>query len=516
MFEYYKAKFFAMKNHFSVNNQDDDSQNTPLCSNLDENITTLKNTYRNSSDLVIREITISNIKIAFVMIEGMVSSQAIAEILQAPLLRQTFPLNATSETIYDYLHNKSIIATDMVDVDSYESLFRLIMSGFIVVLFDGLNKAIAFGTQGFHYRSISEPVSEVNEKGSREGFAEPIRVNMSMVRRRVKSPTLKFELMTIGKVSKTDICLMYITDKVSPALVNAIKEKIHNIKLDIILTSGYLEAFLEGKPWSLFSSVGTSERPDVVAAKIFEGRVAILVDGTPYAIIIPYLFNENFQSLDDYAHKRYFATFIRIIKYFAFFITALLPGLYVGVSTFHPELLPHALLFNIAAAEEITPFPLIIEALVIHFLYEIMREAGLRLPRPIGHAVSIAGAIVIGDAAVTAGLIGAPMVFIIGLTAISAFVIPNLYEPIAILRIIFILLGGMMGLYGIALGFIVVLMNICSMHNFGIPYTAPIAPFSLSGMKDIFTRKSFTDMQKEDFKIQNLRGAHVDSKEESE
>ncbi|WMJ23491.1 spore germination protein [Paludicola sp. MB14-C6] len=517
MFQYLKNKIAATKlyTNKNENSQVDEEEKSPLSTNILDNIVGLRSKYQNSADFLVRDITISNIKVNFIMIEGMVNLQTMSEMLLEPLLNQKFSDEADGKEIYEFIHNRTIMAADMVDVFSYEEVFRFIMSGFVVILFDGLDKGIAFGMQGFNFRSISEPVSEVNERGSREGFTEPLRINMSMVRRRIKSPTLKFELMTVGKTSKTDICLMYVTDKVSPHLLQGIRQKIKSIKLDVILTSGYLQPFLEGKPWSLFSDVGISERPDVVAAKIFEGRVAILVDGTPYALIVPYLFSENFQSLDDYAHKVYFASFIRIIKYFSFFITILLPGLYVGVATFHPELLPHALLFNIAAAEEITPFPLFFEALIIHFLYEIMREAGLRLPRPIGHAVSIAGAIVIGDAAVTAGLIGAPMVFIIGLTAISAFVIPSLYEPIAILRIGFIILGGMMGLYGIALGFIVVLVNICSLRNFGIPYTSPIAPLSKDGIKDTFLRKSFQSMQEEDFKIQNLSGAHInDGKEE--
>ena len=335
---------------------------------------------------------------------------------------------------------------------------------------------------------------------------------MTMVRRRIKSPLLKFELMTLGKTSKTDICLMYMTDKVSNKLLREIRYKISQIKLDIILTSGYIQPFLEGKPWSLFSDVGTTERPDVLAAKINEGRIAIVVDGTPYALIVPYLFSENFQSLDDYSHRAYYASFIRIIKYFSFIATILLPALYVGVGTFHPELLPHALLFNISAAEEITPFPLMIEALIIHLLYEIMREAGLRLPRPIGHAVSIVGALVIGDAAVSAGLIGAPMVLVVAMTAISSFVVPSLYEPVAVLRFAFIIIGGTLGLYGITLGCMMILLNICSLSNFGFIYMSPIAPFSFSAMRDTFIRISFPKMQRKNIKIQNLNGMEVNHK----
>lgn len=281
----------------------------------------------------------------------------------------------------------------MLPVYSYNELFRFIMSGFVVILIDGAPRGTACGIQGYPYRSISEPTAEVNERGSKEGFTEPIRTNMSLVRRRVKSPLLKFELFPVGKISRTDICLIYMTDRVSAKLLRDVRRKINSIDLDVILTAGYLQPFLTGRPWSLFSDVGTTERPDVLAAKVQEGRIAILIDGTPFALIVPYLFTENFQTLDDYAHSAFYASFIRIIRYFSFIISILLPGAYVAISTFHPELLPQALLFNIAAAEDTTPFPLGIEALIIHLLYEIMREAGLRLPRPVGHAVSIVGAL---------------------------------------------------------------------------------------------------------------------------
>lgn len=514
MLNYFKNKIAAIKNRLDPEQESDEVKVTPLSTDLLDNMVILRSLYQNSADFLAREIIIADVKVCFIMIEGMINIQTMSEMIVEPLLAEKFPKNVKNIDIYNYVQDKTILAADQSDVYSVEELFRFIMSGFVVMLIDGMEKGISFGVQGFNFRSISEPSSEVNERGSREGFTEPLRINMTMVRRRVKSPTLKFELMTVGSTSKTDICLMYMTDKVSASLLTNIRKKIKQIKLDIIMTSGYIQPFLEGKPWSIFSDIGTTERPDVLCAKINEGRVAIIVDGTPFALIAPYLFSENFQSLDDYAHKAYYASFIRIIKYFSFIVTLLLPSLYVAIGTFHPELFPHALLFNIAAAEEITPFPLFAEALIIHFLYEVMREAGLRLPRPIGHAVSIVGALVIGDAAVSAGLIGSPMVLVVALTAISSFVVPSLYEPVAVLRFVFIIIGGTMGLYGIALGFMIILVNMVSLNNFGMPYLSPISPFSLAGMRDTFIRVNFKRMQKKNIKIQNLSGVDMSNLEE--
>lgn len=507
-----KARLDAIRTRLRDSGEDapdSGADSVPLQKSLLENMITLRAKYQNSSDFLSREIRVGGVRMSFLMIEGMVSLQTMSELLLEPLLNRQFPPESRAEEIYRFIEEESVLAADMKDIYSTGEVFQFIMSGFVVLLIDGLPKGIACGMQGFSFRSISEPSSEVNERGSREGFTEPLRINMTMVRRRIKSPTLKFELFSLGKTSKTDLCMIYMTDKVNQKLLREVRHRIKQIKLDVILTSGYVQPFLEGKPWSLFSDVGTTERPDTLAAKVTEGRVAVLVDGTPFALIVPYLFSENFQSLDDYAHRAYYASFIRLLKYFSFLAAILLPALYVAVGTFHPELLPHALLFNVAAAEEITPFPLMVEAFIIHLLYEIMREAGLRLPRPIGHAVSIVGALVIGDAAVTAGLIGAPMVLVVAMTAIASFVVPSLYEPVSLLRFVFIVVGGTMGLYGIALGCMLILVNISALNNFGAPYMAPISPFSLRAMRDTFIRVSFTRLQKRDVKLQDLKGMDI-------
>lgn len=517
MIKYIQNKITAIKNNFlsktAIEETEPDSP-IPIKKNMLDNLVTLREKYQNSADFLTREIEIQSVKVTFVMIEGMVNIQTVSEMIIEPLLNHKFTKNTEGATIYDFIHKKSVMAVDQSDVYDIDQVFRFIMSGFVVILIDSLDKAISLGVQGFSFRAISEPASEINERGSREGFTEPLRINMTMVRRRIKSPKLKFELMTIGKTSKTDICLMYMTDRVSSQLLRNIKHKLNNMNLDIALSCGYLQPFLEGKPFSLFSDVGVTERPDVLCAKINEGRIGIVVDGTPYTLITPYLFSENFQTIDDYSHKAYYATFIRLLKYFSFILTILLPGLYVAIGTFHTELLPSSLLFNIAASEDITPFPLFVEALIIHFLYEIMREAGLRLPRPVGHAVSIVGGLVIGDASVTAGLIGAPMVLIVALTAITSFVVPSLYEPIAILRFAFILVGGFFGLYGITLLSMAILVNICSLNSMGMPYMSPISPFSLTGMRDTFIRLSFKKIGGKNIKLQNLNGAKINSESE--
>lgn len=469
----------------------------------------------NTSDLLIREVTFCGVPAAMVMMEGMFNLQTLTEIVIEPLTKLKLE-NPSPQALLDWMNQKTILAGDQKVFTTYGELFPLIMSGFVVLLFDGLSTGLALGIQGFNTRSISEPSSEVNVRGSREGFVEALRVNMTMIRRRMKTPCLKLELLSTGVKSKTDVCLVYRTDLVSQRLLREVRGRLAQIKLDNVLESGYIQPFFEGRPLSLFSGVGYTERPDTIVAKVSEGRVGILVDGTPFALILPYLFSENFQSMDDYANRPYYATFIRWLKYISFFMTILLPGFYVAVATFHPELFPDALLFNVATSEEGTPFPLMWEALIIHFIYEVMREAGLRLPRPVGHAVSIVGALVIGDAAVTAGLIGTPMVMVVALTAISAFVVPSLYEPVTILRFVFILLGGSLGLFGIMLGLAAVGVNLCAVGPMGVPTTTPASPFSLYTLRDTLFRWSWKELEKEELIVSDLPGSDLEGRTKGE
>ncbi len=464
-----------------------------LKKSVSENLQIIREKVDYTADFMVRDIYIGVTRVSFVMFEGMVSLGVLANLIIRPLLNGISDSASPSE-IADFIKNKSLMAADMKEVDNTDDVIKMATSGFAVVLIEGIAKGIALGAQGFNFRSVSEPSGEINERGSREGFTEPLKINLTMIRRRVKSGKLKIEMGEVGSESKTDFALVYMADT-DPELIGRIRERISEIDIGVVLDTGYIQPFLESGRFSLFSTVGVTERPDTLVAKINEGRVALLLDGTPYALIVPYLFTENFQSFDDYSNRPYFASFIRILKYIAFFFTVYLPGIYVALSTFHPETLPHALLFNIASAEETTPFPLVLSALIIHLIYEIMREAGLRLPRPVGHAVGIVGALVIGDAAVTAGLIGSPMVMVVALTAISSFVVPSLYAPVSFLRFLFIIVGGLTGIYGISILSGMLIINVCNTENFGVVFTSPIAPFKLKAMRDTFVRVGWKRMQ---------------------
>ena len=478
----------------------------PIARELRVTLTTLRNICGSTADLQINEMSVSGISLAVVLFEGLADHQKFS-LAAGNLLRDYSALHPTPQKLMEWAKSELFIAGDKKPFTTYGQLLQFIMSGFAAVLIDGCAEGLAAGVQGFSFRSVSEPSSENNLRGSREGFVEALRINMSMVRRRMKTPALRMELFQAGKQSNTDICLLYRSDLADAAMLEQVRTRIAQLPLDNIMESGYIRPFLDNGRFSLFSGVGTTERPDTLCAKLSEGRIAILVDGTPFALVLPYLFSENFQSLDDYAQRPYYATLMRWLKYGAFFLTILLPGTYVATLNFHPELLPDELLFRVAAAEQGMAFPLMFEALLIHFIYELMREAGLRLPRPVGHAVSIIGALVIGDAAVTAGLISTPMVMVVALTTISSFVIPSLYEPVTLLRFVFILLGGTLGIFGIVLGLAVVGVDLCSVTLFGVPATSPESPVSLYALRDTLVRSSWKKLGRRQFVISRTAGA---------
>lgn len=481
----------------------------PLDSSLKVNVERIKTVTGGSSDVIIKDGMLCGAAIAVVTCEGMASTDTLAQLVYQKLNELDNKEALPPDEIMTRLFKSYLIAAEQLEIKNLGDLILKMQSGFAIILVDGCTLAIAIGIQGYAARGVDEPSSQLNVRGSREGFVEVIRKNMALIRRRIKSPTLVFEMSVLGERSNTDICLCYLSDKVSPKLLEDVKRRLKSVKLNTILESGYLQPFFEGKGGWFFSECGTCERPDSFAAKLYEGRVGILVDGTPFALTVPYLFIENFQTLDDYTQKPFYALFIRLVRLTAYLITLFLPGAYVAVAAYHPEMLPSSLVLNLAAAEQTAPYSLMAECLVIHFLYEILREAGIRLPRPIGHAIGVVGGIVIGDITVNAGLVGAPMVLIVALSGLCSFVVPALYERTVILRFIYILAGGIFGLYGLMLAAGVIIIKMCSLNTYGIPYMSPISPFSPRSSRDMLVRSGWRRLEKGDVTVQGLNGSDL-------
>lgn len=476
---------------------------------ISDNKNKLKKDFTDCSDFLLRECIVGGRKCIVCVLDGMINSLQLSQMIMRPILSYKFD-NDAPYSVYETIKQRVVSSLEMNEAENFEDAYFFLFSGFAVVFVDGMPKCLVMGIQGFEKRKTGEPTNEPNIKGAKECFTETLNDNKAMLHRRIKSPSLKIKQFKIGNQIKTSVAVCYLESAVDMRLVADVESRILSAPIDEVCDYGEIAAFLDSGIKSYFTAVGNTERPDTLCSKLSEGRVAVLVDGSPYAMYVPYLFTDSFSTVDDYNNRPFYATFNRLLKYFSFVISVILPGFYVAVGTYHQELLPPSLMYTVAAAEASTPFSLMQEAVMVLILYEIMREAGLRLPKAIGHAVSIIGALVIGDAVVNAGLVGTPMLVVVAVTAIASYVIYPLYESISVLRIIFILLGGFTGIYGVMLGVCTLCVNITSLNPYGVPYSSPISPLSKKNAADVFYRADWKKLIKRNVRVQNLRGADID------
>ncbi len=479
-------------------------ENKKISSSAEGFILDLNTIMGSPSGVLINRIEVSGIKCILLSFDGMTSLQTMTQLILRPLegieIRRATPYELKS-----HIKSKLIFSNDTIECFTYGEMIKKLMSGFVFLFIDKTEGVMGYGVQGFEKRTITEPSSETALKGGREGFTEAINTNICLIRRRVKSPSLRFERMTIGEKSRTDISLVYFSDKADKEMIEKVRKRLSGTELETVLSSGYIKPFLESGNFGFFDTVGSTERPDVLCGKILEGRIAVLIDGSPYALIVPYLFTENFQTIDDYSSRPFYAFFIRMIKIVGFIIAVLLPAVYVAVATYHPEFFNEKLLLILAKAESEAPLPLFAEAFIMLLLYELIKESAIRLPKAIGGAVGIVGGLIIGDAAVSSGIVSTPLLIAIALSVTASFVIPTLTESITLLRFVFLAAGSMGGLFGIAVILSFVLFNITSEDNMGIPYFAPVSPFVKRSMGDTVIRVPFRKLQKRNFNINSFK-----------
>ena len=355
---------------------------------------------------------------------------------------------------------------------------------------EGHDEAIGCSTEGVAYRAIEEPPTEPAIRGPRDGFVESLEVNVSLVRRRLRTPNLWIESFTVGSLTRTRVGIAYIKGLAHEELVDEVRQRVSRIDIDGMIASGQLEEYVEDHPLSPFPVVYRTERPDRVTAMLLEGRVAILIDGSPFVLCAPVQLSMLLRAPDDYYEKTAASAFLGILQVFLLWASMLIPGMYVALSLSITSSYRLELLFKIVASREGVPFPIVVEVMVMELVFEILREAGLRLPRVVGSAVTIVGALVLGDAAIGAGLVSPSVVIVVALTAIASFTTPNFSFSLAarLIRFAFIVLGGVFGLFGIQFGFLLTVLLLTSMRSFGYPYFAPMGPLILSEFRDVFAR----------------------------
>lgn len=469
-------------------------ENEPILSSLKVNLENLRKILNNSNDIVFREFCFGQNRQesgALIYISGMVDNDTIHKAILKPLMYDSLLLS--QDTLLN-LNNIDIIikniltVSNMIKISLLNDLLNYVFAGSAVLLVNGTNEALVINIKKLKSRDVEEPPTESVVRGPRDGFTEDISTNIALLRRKIKDSELCLETLKIGDKTKTDVCIAYEKNIADPKLIDEIRTRLQRIHIDGIFESGNIEQLIEDAPLSIFSTVNNTEKPDRVAAKILEGRAAIFVDGTPFVLTVPMLFIESFQSTEDYYSRTIYSSFIRLLRFIAFIISVLTPSAYVAFTVFHQELIPTQLLISIEAGHKLVPFPAFWEAALVLFLFDILREAGLRLPKPIGSAVSIVGALVIGQSSVSAGLISPIMVIVVATTAISSFVVPSQNDAITLLRYIYLILAALSGGFGLLLGILINLIYLASLRSFGVPYFWPISPLSFRSLKDTFIR----------------------------
>lgn len=485
-----------MQNRFSASHGNIKFKDyTDIVAELDQNVEGLKGILGEADDVSFRTFLIGGtIRAELINIPSMSDRQEIDNNVLKPLMQSRDVLSNDLQSVKMCL--LPVIAVD--EVATVEECAEQLIKGNSILLVDGCTGALLLGLAQWEKRSVEEPQTETSLRGPREGFTESITTNLSQLRRRIRSVKLQVKSYRIGSYTGTEVCIAYIEGLAKSSLLHEVQSRLERIEIDSILETGYIEELTEDNPYSPFPQQQFTERVDVAAAGLLEGRIILLVDGTPDVLIAPATLASLLQAADDYYNRAVYSSFLRFLRYWTLFLSMILPAVYVAILNFHHEMVPGKLLASIASAREEIPFPTIVEVMMMQLAFEVLREAGLRLPRQIGSAVTIVGALVVGEAAVSAGLVSAPIVIIIAFTGIAGFTAPHysLEFAVRLLRLPLIILGGTLGMLGLMFGIIAIATHLCMLRSYGVPFLSPFAPFVPNEMKDTAFRAPLWKMSR--------------------
>lgn len=451
---------------------------------LEENLEKLKSRVGSDENIIIRKFkNESNMKFEFAVVyeKNMIEMRSLAEGAILPVLH--CKIEQGEEDILGVIKNEILLVQDDMIVDDMDDAVASMLSGKTMIIIDGIDKVIVAPTAGFQVRKISETVTEKIVRGPKEGFTELISTNISMIRRRIPDDDFTIINKTIGELTKTKIAVCYLKDQVDKEVLNRLIERLDRIQCRGIIESNNISEYIESIPYSPFKTIGSTERPDNAASKILEGKIVIICNGTPFVLVVPFLFDEYFHVTEDDYHNYIFSSVNRVLRAVAFFLTISTPGIYIALVTFHGEMIPTKLAVSIAQSREGVPFPTIVEALIYLAIFEFLRESSTRMPYTIGSTVGIVGALVIGQAAVSAKLVSPGIIIIISLVGITTFLIIELKSASIVFRLIFIMLSSTLGLYGYMFGMIGLIYYLSTIESFGVPYLKNIDFLSLNTIK---------------------------------
>ncbi|MUK88019.1 spore germination protein [Ornithinibacillus sp. L9] len=471
------------------------SKQIEITKNLDENIKNLKEVLGDPGDLIVRELIIGGIesRAAIIYISGLTDENLINNnILKAIQLN----LKEFEGEILEKIHKEVIAVTDVTKAEAMDEISFAILNGNTALYVDGSETVLLLGTIGGESRPIEAPASETLIRGPRDGFVESIETNMALVRRDIKDPNLRFKAHAVGKRSKQKLVVCYLEGITNPEIVKEVNRRLETIDIDYLSDSSYVEQWIEDSFLSPFPQLLNTERPDKVSSDLMQGKVAILVDGTPFALLAPITIGDSLHSMEDYTQRWLTASLLRLLRYLSAFFALFLPALYIALVSYHPGMLPSTLAYSIAATREGVPFPGAVEAILMAITFEILHEAGIRLPKAIGQTIGIVGGLVIGEAAVSAGIVSPIMVIVTALTAIASFSVPSYSVAITFrtLRFAFMVAAALLGLYGIILVYIMVNIHIVNLKSIGVPYSTPFSPTFTKDWKDLILRSPITSL----------------------
>lgn len=418
--------------------------------------------------------------------DGVVNSQIINDFIVRPLSKASRLVH--SDHLLDEVRQHLVQINEIKLSSAWPDIVQSVCYGDSILFVEGCSQALILNTKGFSLRSISEPENEKVLAGPREGFTEGIMLNLSLLRRRLRTHQLKMKMRSLGLLSQTSICICYMDNIVNKHILRELERRLQLIEIDAVLDANYIAEYISEGSSLGFNTIATTERPDVVAAKLLEGRIALFVDGTPTVLTLPHLFIENVQSNEDYYVNAFYASFSRMLRIVGFFLAVLVSPMYVAIVTHHHELLPTQLIISIASERHVVPLPAALEAFLLLLTFDILRETGIRMPTGIGQALSIVGALVIGQSAVEAGLVTAPMIIIVAFTGITNLLVPRLNTASLILRYGFLALASAFGLFGLAVGIAIMITHIVCLQSFGVPQLIPMEDLSFQDVKDTFIR----------------------------
>lgn len=453
-----------------------------------------------SSDLKSRSVQFFDTDIAICYIADVTDDQILNDNLIYPIC---FYKGEKPSAILDELKTNVLANSEITSALDIDSAVNKLLQGNALVLVQGANEILACDVEKIVVRAVNEPPTSVVIKGPREGFNESIKYNLSMVRRRAKSDDLVVKTIEIGKLTKTQVAVLYFDSVADKKVVKHILKRLNKIEIDGIVDSHYLVSYLQKNPKSLFKQVGDTEKPDILVGKMLEGRVGILVDGSPIALTLPFILMEDMQNSDDYYCQPIRVTFVRILRFVGVIMAVLLPGMYVALEKFHYKVLPIEFLVTIMNTTQGIPFSPFVEVLFIILLFEILYEANLRMPQYFGMAMSIVGALILGETAVEAGLVSPPAVMIVALSGITFYIIPSQAAQFSILRLLVLLVGSCLGLYGVIVSCVFIISYLCSFDSYNSAYLAPTAPYIAGDQKDMFKRTTIKEMMKRPKSIAN-------------